>query len=53
MGDTLATAEPALRFGVFLGVFMLVALWEVLAPRRGVAFHPRAALAAQPGIDRA
>lgn len=38
MGDTLATAEPALRFGVFLGVFMLVALWEVLAPRRGLRF---------------
>jgi len=34
MGDPLATVEPALRFGAFLGVFVLVALWEALAPRR-------------------
>ena len=34
MGDTLATVEPVLRVAAFLGVFVLVALWEVLAPRR-------------------
>jgi sterol desaturase/sphingolipid hydroxylase (fatty acid hydroxylase superfamily) len=28
--------EPAVRLGVFLGVFVLVALWEVLAPRRAL-----------------
>jgi sterol desaturase/sphingolipid hydroxylase (fatty acid hydroxylase superfamily) len=26
--------EPAIRLGFFLGVFVLIALWEVLAPRR-------------------
>lgn len=28
------TTEPLIRLGVFLGVFALMALWEVLAPRR-------------------
>lgn len=32
--------EPFIRLGFFLGVFALVALWEVLAPRRALA-HPR------------
>jgi sterol desaturase/sphingolipid hydroxylase (fatty acid hydroxylase superfamily) len=31
---TAITAEPVLRFGFFLGIFVAVALWEVLAPRR-------------------
>jgi sterol desaturase/sphingolipid hydroxylase (fatty acid hydroxylase superfamily) len=38
MGETLATVEPVLRLGAFLGVFVLVALWEVLAPRRASRF---------------
>jgi sterol desaturase/sphingolipid hydroxylase (fatty acid hydroxylase superfamily) len=38
MSDTLATVEPVLRFGAFLGVFVLVALWEVLAPKRTSRF---------------
>ena len=28
--------EPAVRLGIFLGIFVLVALWEVLAPRRAL-----------------
>jgi sterol desaturase/sphingolipid hydroxylase (fatty acid hydroxylase superfamily) len=39
--DSLTAIELALRFGAFLGVFAAVALWEVLAPRRGRRF-PRA-----------
>jgi sterol desaturase/sphingolipid hydroxylase (fatty acid hydroxylase superfamily) len=38
MGDSLAAVEPVLRFGAFLGVFVLVALWEVLAPKRQSRF---------------
>jgi len=34
MDDLIATYEAALRLGVFLGVFMLMAAWELLAPRR-------------------
>ncbi len=30
----LLTREHAIRFGVFLAVFTLVALWEIAAPRR-------------------
>ena len=26
--------EPAIRLGFFFGVFALMALWEILAPRR-------------------
>ncbi|MBI5717650.1 MAG: sterol desaturase family protein [Burkholderiales bacterium] len=28
--------EPAIRLGLFVGVFAIVALWEQLAPRRGL-----------------
>jgi len=28
--------EPAIRLGFFVGIFALVALWEVLAPRRAL-----------------
>jgi len=49
MGDSLAAVEAVLRFGAFLGVFVLVALWEVLAPKRQPV-SPRAALAAQLGL---
>jgi sterol desaturase/sphingolipid hydroxylase (fatty acid hydroxylase superfamily) len=34
MDDFIATHEPAIRLGFFLGVFTLMALWELLAPRR-------------------
>jgi sterol desaturase/sphingolipid hydroxylase (fatty acid hydroxylase superfamily) len=32
--DALFTSEPAVRLGVFAGVFAAMALWELLAPRR-------------------
>jgi sterol desaturase/sphingolipid hydroxylase (fatty acid hydroxylase superfamily) len=41
MGNTLAAVEPVLRFAAFLGVFVLVALWEVLAPKRVPRFTRR------------
>jgi sterol desaturase/sphingolipid hydroxylase (fatty acid hydroxylase superfamily) len=34
MPRALIAAEPAVRLGCFLGVLLLMALWEVLAPRR-------------------
>jgi sterol desaturase/sphingolipid hydroxylase (fatty acid hydroxylase superfamily) len=34
MPQTVLPAEPLIRLGTFLGVFTLMALWEVLAPRR-------------------
>jgi len=36
--DAVASIEPALRLGAFAGVFVLVALWEALAPRRTRAY---------------
>jgi sterol desaturase/sphingolipid hydroxylase (fatty acid hydroxylase superfamily) len=36
MTDDIAAVEPALRLGAFVGVFVVVALWEVLAPRRAL-----------------
>lgn len=41
MTDLLLTNEPALRLGVFLGVFLLLALWETLSPRRVRSFQRR------------
>jgi len=35
-------AEPLIRLGAFLGVFLAVALWELAAPRRRPAFGRRA-----------
>ena len=32
--ETLLAHEPAIRFGAFAGAFVVMALWEVLAPRR-------------------
>jgi sterol desaturase/sphingolipid hydroxylase (fatty acid hydroxylase superfamily) len=32
--ETIIAAEPQLRLGVFLGVLAIMALWELLAPRR-------------------
>ena len=34
--DWLLTHEPAVRLGLFLGVFALMALWEMIAPRRAL-----------------
>ena len=34
MPDFIAASEPAIRLGFFLGIFGLVALWEIAAPRR-------------------
>jgi len=34
MTETLLAAEPTLRLGAFLGIFVLMAVWELLAPRR-------------------
>ena len=59
MGDSLTAAEPLLRFGAFLAVFVLVALWEVLAPKRTPRFtraqrwpHNLALIALNAGIVR-
>jgi sterol desaturase/sphingolipid hydroxylase (fatty acid hydroxylase superfamily) len=38
MGDSLAAVEQVLRFAAFLGLFVLVALWEVRAPKRPSRF---------------
>lgn len=35
MSETLFANEPLLRLGFFFGVFVLMALWEFLFPRRG------------------
>jgi sterol desaturase/sphingolipid hydroxylase (fatty acid hydroxylase superfamily) len=35
-------AEPLIRLGAFLGIFAIVALWEIAAPRRRAAFTRRA-----------
>lgn len=34
MTETLLANEPVLRLSAFLGIFVLMALWELLAPRR-------------------
>lgn len=40
MGEALLASEPAIRLGVFLGVFTAMALWEAAAPRR-IRSHAR------------
>jgi len=30
--------EPALRLGAFLGIFAVMAIWKILAPRRALSF---------------
>jgi len=37
MEQTLSSSEPLVRFGAFFGVFLAMALWELLAPRRAQA----------------
>ena len=34
MSELISANEPAIRLGAFLGIFALVALWELAAPRR-------------------
>ena len=36
MSEFIATNEAAIRLGVFLGIFALMALWEVVLPRRSL-----------------
>jgi len=36
MDEFITTHEPAIRLGFFFGVFSLMALWELLAPRRAL-----------------
>lgn len=36
--DSLTAIEPVVRLGAFIGVFLLVALWESLRPRRALRF---------------
>lgn len=36
MSETLLALEPTLRLAVFLGILILMAIWEVAAPRRRV-----------------
>lgn len=38
MWDTVQSYEPTIRLTAFLGVFAVMALWEVAAPRRQLAF---------------
>lgn len=39
--ETLFANEPAIRLSAFLGVFVLMALWEVIAPRRALTVSKR------------
>jgi sterol desaturase/sphingolipid hydroxylase (fatty acid hydroxylase superfamily) len=41
MTELLLTNEPALRLGIFLGAFAVMALWETLSPRRVRSFQRR------------
>lgn len=34
MTETILTAEPAIRLGFFVGILLLMAVWEIAAPRR-------------------
>jgi len=34
MGQALSFSEPLIRFGAFVGVFLVMAVWELAAPRR-------------------
>jgi len=42
MDELISTHEAAIRLGSFLGIFTLMALWEILAPRRKLT-QPKAA----------
>jgi len=34
----IVTYEVAIRLGFFFGIFALIAIWEVLAPKKGTLF---------------
>ena len=38
MWESIQSYEPVIRLSAFLGIFTVVALWEVVAPRRKRAF---------------
>lgn len=38
MWETIQSHEPAIRLSAFLGIFVIMALWEVAAPRRTLSF---------------
>jgi len=38
MWEPVQTYEPVIRLSAFLGIFAVMALWEVLAPRRTRTF---------------
>jgi sterol desaturase/sphingolipid hydroxylase (fatty acid hydroxylase superfamily) len=38
MWEAIQTYEPIIRLSAFLGIFIVMALWEYVAPRRGRAF---------------
>ena len=38
MAESILDTEPAIRLGAFLGIFVVMAVWEALAPRRGRSF---------------
>lgn len=50
MTSFLLTHEPAIRLGAFAGIFAVMALWEVLAPRRKQAIGRRQRWPANLGI---
>ncbi len=50
MTSFLLTHEPTIRLGAFAGIFALMALWEVLAPRRRQAVGRRQRWPANLGI---
>lgn len=39
MTDTLLASEPALRLGIFFGILIAMAIWELAAPRRRLEIH--------------
>ncbi|MEQ9642737.1 MAG: sterol desaturase family protein [Alphaproteobacteria bacterium] len=50
MGEGLQAAEPAIRLAAFVGVFVAMAIWELLAPRRRLSLRRRQRWPANLGI---
>jgi sterol desaturase/sphingolipid hydroxylase (fatty acid hydroxylase superfamily) len=42
--------EPAIRLGFFLGTFTIIALWEIIAPRRALSLSKAVRWAKNPGV---
>jgi len=38
MIENILAHEPTIRLGIFIGILLLLALWEILAPRRRLSF---------------